>query len=174
MARGRGRRSLIRACLRAATSRLLLVPALPLLPPPPRLLPRLAGHAPLPRRERKALGAEAISIAADVGVKHALRPDGFDLSQAAKDVALRGQAGAVIVTGAATGAAADLQELQVVRDAVPSTPVLVGSGVDENNIGAILDIADGVIVGTSLKKAGGVTSPVDVERVKRLVDAAGS
>ena len=134
----------------------------------------IEGKAHLTLRERKALGAEAISIAADVGVKHALRPDGFDLSQAAKDVALRGQAGAVIVTGAATGAAADLQELQVVRDAVPSTPVLVGSGVDENNIGAILDIADGVIVGTSLKKAGGVTSPVDVERVKRLVDAAGS
>ena len=134
----------------------------------------IEGKAHQTLRERKALGAEAIAIAADVGVKHALRPDGFDLSQAAKDVALRGQAGAVIVTGAATGAAADLQELQVVRDAVPSTPVLVGSGVDENNIGAILDIADGVIVGTSLKKAGGVSSPVDVERVKRLVDIARS
>lgn len=133
----------------------------------------IEGKAQRTLRERKALGADHIAIAADVGVKHALRPDGFDLTQAAKDVTLRGQAGAVIVTGAATGAAADLHELQVVRDAVPSTPVFVGSGVDIHNIGSILDVADGVIVGTSLKAGGDVASPVDVERVKGLVAAAG-
>ena len=124
-------------------------------------------------RERRALGADHIAIAADVGVKHALRPDGFDITQAAKDVTLRGQAGAVIVTGTATGAAADLQELQVVKDAVPTTPVLVGSGVDLDNIESILEIADGVIVGTSLKADGDVASPVDVARVQALVAAAG-
>ena len=80
----------------------------------------------------------------------------------------------MIVTGASTGSAADLEELQKVREAVPQTPVLVGSGVDTENIGTILDLADGVIVGTSLKKDGLVNSPVDIDRVRALVEIAKS
>ncbi|MAJ28250.1 hypothetical protein CBD41_02390 [bacterium TMED181] len=134
----------------------------------------IEGQAHHTLRERRALSADSISIAADVGVKHALRPAGFNIAQAAKDVTGRGHAGAVIVTGASTGSAADLDELQQVREAVPQTPVLVGSGVDTQNIHAILDLADGVIVGTSLKKDGLVNSPVEIDRVRALVETAKS
>ena len=49
--------------------------------------------------------------------------------------------------------------------------MLVGSGVTEENIGAYMEWADGVIVGTSVKVGGVVSNPVDRERVARLVSA---
>ena len=41
----------------------------------------------------------------------------------------------------------------------------------EGNIGAYLEWADGVIVGTSVKVGGVVSNPVDWERVAKLVSA---
>ncbi len=134
----------------------------------------IEGQAHQTLRDRKSWDAESISIAADVGVKHAVRPSGFDICQAARDVALRGQAGAVIVTGAATGSAVDFDELQQVREAVPQTPLLIGSGVDADNIATLLNCADAVIVGTSLKKDGRIDAPVEENRVRKLVDLANS
>jgi predicted TIM-barrel enzyme len=46
----------------------------------------------------------------------------------------------------------------------------VGSGINESNVWRILEHADGAIVGTSLKREGIVTNPVDPDRVKRLAE----
>jgi predicted TIM-barrel enzyme len=51
-------------------------------------------------------------------------------------------------------------------------PLLVGSGVTPETVAELLSVADGLIVGTSLKRGGLVTGPVDPERVRRLVEAA--
>ena len=65
-----------------------------------------------------------------------------------------------------------MSDVRAVKEAVPEgTPVLVGSGVTEENIGAYMEWADGVIVGTSVKVGGVVSNPVDWERVARLVSA---
>ncbi|MCC6980856.1 MAG: hypothetical protein IT343_21230, partial [Candidatus Melainabacteria bacterium] len=47
-----------------------------------------------------------------------------------------------------------------------------GSGCTSGNIKEILSVADGVIVGSSLKRQGLVENPVDVERVRTLAQAA--
>ena len=47
-------------------------------------------------------------------------------------------------------------------------PVLVGSGLDESNADSFLAMADGAIVGTSLKVDGIIHNGVDPARVKRL------
>src|SRR5436305_383603 len=65
-----------------------------------------------------------------------------------------------------------LTDLRRVRAALPDAPLLVGSGVTEDTIREALAVADGVIVGTSLKVGGVTTAPVDAERVRRLVAAA--
>jgi hypothetical protein len=52
--------------------------------------------------------------------------------------------------------------------------VLVGSGSDDENIPALFQYADGVIVGSSLKKDGVMQNPVDVDRVRRFMDAVRS
>ncbi|MDW8367240.1 MAG: BtpA/SgcQ family protein [Abditibacteriales bacterium] len=118
-------------------------------------------------RYRKMLGAD-VKIFADVFVKHAAPLGMQTLEQAAKDTAYRGLADALIITGAATGEAPALDDLRRVKTAVPDVPVFVGSGVNAENIGQILSIADGVIVGTSVKGEGRAENPVDVERVRRL------
>lgn len=137
----------------------------------------LEGRAAETLAERRRLGAGHVLILADVLVKHA-QPLAGDratlLPQLAEDTYRRGLADALIVTGAGTGKAAALGDVAAVRRAVPEAPVLVGSGVTDSTARAVLDIAQGAIVGTWFKKDGKVDQPVDVERVRRFVSAARS
>jgi predicted TIM-barrel enzyme len=55
-----------------------------------------------------------------------------------------------------------------VRSACPDSPILVGSGVTLANGASYLELADGVIVGTSVKREGEVSNPVDRNRVAAL------
>jgi uncharacterized protein len=121
-------------------------------------------------RARAALGA-AVAIFADVLVKHAVAPTGLTPAAAARDTWERGAADALIVTGAATGAATSIERLQQVRQAVPTARILVGSGVTPDNAAALLAHADGAIVGTALQR-GGTAGPVDSASVRAVVQAA--
>ena len=127
----------------------------------------IEGEAHDTLRYRRALGSD-IKIMADVLVKHAIPLGPLDIALSARDTALRGLADAVIVSGPATGAPTSVEELAQVKQALPHTPVLIGSGLNESNAAALLSVADGAIVGTSLKKDGLVYNPVDLERVKGL------
>jgi membrane complex biogenesis BtpA family protein len=122
-------------------------------------------------RDRRLLAAP-VTIFADVGGKHALPLVPVELEQHARDLAHRGLADGLVVSGQATGLATPLADVRRVRGAVPGVPLLVGSGVTPESVAELLSVADGVIVGTSLKRDGRVTSPVDPERVRRLVVAA--
>jgi hypothetical protein len=122
-------------------------------------------------RDRRLLGAD-VRIFADVGGKHATPLAPVDLEQHARDLRHRGLADGLVVSGPATGAATDLADIKRVRGAVPNVPILVGSGATPDTAAELLSIADGLIVGTSLKRNGDVTAPVDPERVRRLVAAA--
>lgn len=113
-----------------------------------------------------------IEIAADIGVKHAMPPHGFNIIEAARDTIHRGLADAVIVTGPATGSPPEIGELKAVREAVPDSVVIAGSGTTSTSVGEILEIADGAIVGSWLKFDGKVENEVDPERVRTLVAAA--
>jgi membrane complex biogenesis BtpA family protein len=116
-----------------------------------------------------------IRIFADVMVKHAspLTPYA-DIAQAARDAVQRGQADGIIVSGTATGAAPDIEDLRIVREALPDTPIFVGSGASKENVGALLATANGVIVASSLKRQGVLENPVDTERVRAFVEAVKS
>lgn len=119
-------------------------------------------------------GDQQIRIFADVMVKHASPLTPFaDIRQAAKDAVHRGMADALIVSGIATGDEPDQSDIQAVKESVSSTPVLVGSGATKENVSSLLSTADGVIVASSLKRQGLLENPVDVERVRSFVNAAG-
>lgn len=123
-------------------------------------------------RYRRHLGAEGIQIWADIKKKHsahAITAD-VDLSETARAAEFF-SADAVIITGIRTGGEASLTDVIAVKAAV-SLPVLVGSGVTEENVRAFLRNADGVIIGSSLKETGHWTAPVDPERCRRLIAAA--
>jgi uncharacterized protein len=90
--------------------------------------------------------------------------------QSARDLRLRGLADALIVSGIETGAPVDARRLQQLREALPDAPLLLGSGLTEENAEAF-GAADGAIVGTSIKNGGRVDGPVDAARVAALVRA---
>ena len=84
---------------------------------------------------------------------------------------MRGRADALLVTGAATGDAADPGLLREIKEAVPDTPVLVASGLGPLNVRDLLPLADGAIVGTCLKRGARPSAPVDRARCRRLMKA---
>ncbi len=119
-------------------------------------------------RYRRELGVD-VKILADVLVKHAVPLGSPTIEQAARDTAYRGLADALIVTGSGTGEPTEMEDLRRTREAVPDFPVLVGSGVSQESVGQLLSMADGVIVGTSLKEDGIVSNLVDQTRVAALM-----
>ena len=124
------------------------------------------------QRDRHAPG---VAILADVKVKHAAPlATAFNLADSARETAYRGLADGLIVTGSATGNAVDPGELQTVRNAVPDRPLLVGSGATAKSVAALLDVADGIIVGSALKDGSDVRDPVSADRARRFVEAARS
>jgi membrane complex biogenesis BtpA family protein len=120
-------------------------------------------------RHRQALCAD-VKILADVLVKHAVPLGQVDLSLMARETAYRGLADGLIVTGPVTGQPAAANDVLLARQAVPDRLLLVGSGVDLSNAQQLLKHADGAIVGTSLKRDGLISNPIDPNRAKGLAD----
>lgn len=131
----------------------------------------IEGNAHELLRYRRELGSD-VAIFADVLVKHA-RPLGSpNLTTAVQDTIQRGLADAVILSGWATGSPPNIEDLELAVDAAKGTPVFVGSGADWDNIGKLFQVADGVIVASSLKRHGRMSEPIDPIRVQAFVEAA--
>lgn len=123
-------------------------------------------------RERRLLGV-GTPIFADVMSKHAYPVGaGVVMELEARATAYRGLADALIVTGDETGAATSAEDLRRARTAVPDRPILIGSGLDAGNIGHLLPLCDGAILGTALKVDGVTEGPVDRDRVREMVGLA--
>jgi membrane complex biogenesis BtpA family protein len=119
-------------------------------------------------RKRKELHAEGIHIFADVDKKHSVPFPGIDLATHIEWTEFYG-ADALIVSGRFTGSAPDLEKVRLAKQ-LAKRPILIGSGASAENVAAFLQYADGIIVGTSLKKDGVMENPVDVHRVRALMD----
>ena len=113
-----------------------------------------------------------VEIMADVFVKHATPPAGLTLIDATNDLVERSGADAVVVSGEGTGSPTDLDDLRAVAGE-SHLPVFVGSGTTVDSVGALLEIAQGVIVGTDAKLDGVSTNQVDPVRAAAIVVAAG-
>jgi membrane complex biogenesis BtpA family protein len=114
----------------------------------------------------------AVQILADVMVKHASPPPGLTIEQAGLDTFERAGADALIVSGAGTGVAPELEDGRRLRKALPKAPILVGSGATVANLAQLAEFADGVIVGSALKRDGLATNPVDPQLADRFRKAA--
>jgi membrane complex biogenesis BtpA family protein len=117
-------------------------------------------------RLRSALKSNAL-IFADIGVKHAAPLAGRSLDIETRDVAERGLADAVIVTGERTGVETSLADIEAVRGAT-TLPILVGSGATPENVDRVLAKVDGLIAGSYFKKDGAGHNFVEPARVERL------
>ncbi|XP_077085416.1 uncharacterized protein F13E9.13, mitochondrial [Siphateles boraxobius] len=119
-------------------------------------------------RYRRHIGAEHVQIFTDIKKKHSAHALTSDVSiaetaQAAEFFLSDG----VIVTGTATGAQADPEELREVTQSV-RIPVLIGSGVTHDNVEQYLH-ASAMIIGSHFKKGGHWANGVDAERIERFM-----
>lgn len=119
-------------------------------------------------RYRRSLGADAILILADVQVKYARMLVDRSLAESAR-LAREAGADAVVVTGTKTGEPPSVAELEGARQGAGEIPILVGSGLSSSNAATLLQVADGAIVGTSLKRGDGI----DPEKVRALLREGG-
>src|SRR3990170_3624762 len=120
-------------------------------------------------RYRKMIGAERVQVWADVKKKHSAHAITADISLGATAEAVEFMRGdAVIVTGSVTG---DPPKIEDGREAKAHCrlPVILGSGVDVNNIAAFVPEADGFIVGSHFKMDGHWANTVDPKRVERFM-----
>jgi membrane complex biogenesis BtpA family protein len=131
----------------------------------------IEGQAAAATRYRTWIGAPDIMILADVHVKHGSHAVVADrpVPEQARDAEFF-DADVLIATGNCTGDATPVAEIAAVR-AGTVLPVIIGSGLTAENAGELLQYADGAIVGSSLKSDGYWWNQVEVDRVKRLVEA---
>jgi hypothetical protein len=127
------------------------------------------GRAHVTLRQRRALGAERVALLCDVDVKHSSPLGPRPIGEEAHDLAERGLADAVLVTGSGTGRGADRKDLDAVLAAVRA-PVLVASGVTVETL-ADVRAAHGVIVGSCLRASGRAGDPIDLAIARRFADA---
>jgi membrane complex biogenesis BtpA family protein len=132
----------------------------------------IAGDAASVLRLRRALGAGAVDIWADVDVKHSAplgppRP----IAQEVEDTAKRAMASAILVTGEGTGKGVDVDKLAAVRRAAAATPVLVASGASIASLPVLARHADGVVVGSALRPGGVPGGPIDAGLASAFADA---
>jgi membrane complex biogenesis BtpA family protein len=140
------------------------------------LLPR-AEAGPL-LRYRRSIGADGsgsggrVAIVCDLKKKHASHAITADISLAdAAEAAEFFGADGLVVTGSATGKPTRVEDVAEVR-AATRLPVFVGSGVTPESVSDLFEHADALIVGSSIKRDGHWSNPVDSARCRRLVAAA--
>ncbi|MEM9440738.1 MAG: BtpA/SgcQ family protein, partial [Pseudomonadota bacterium] len=92
------------------------------------------------------------------------------IEQRAESAVFSSLADVVCVSGPLTGQAVDQSALRNVKEKVGDTLVFANTGVRIDNVDAILEIADGCVIGTHFKVDGDTWNPVDGDRVKRFMD----
>jgi len=125
-------------------------------------------------RERRRLNADNIAVFMNIAPEFASQIGNRTVGDIAHSVAVSSLADALLVSGPMAGSEPDLEALrQAKQAAADEAPVLVNTGTKSSNVAAFLEVADGVIVGSDLKKDGYTWNPVDPQRVKDFLKAAG-
>ena len=93
------------------------------------------------------------------------------MAERARSAVVSSLVDAILVAGPMAGAEPDISWVQEAKEAVgPEVPVFLNTGARAENIRQFLQVADGVIVGSSLKVDGYTWNPVDPARVGAFMD----
>jgi membrane complex biogenesis BtpA family protein len=122
-------------------------------------------------RYRKQIDAGHIRLLFNICAEFAAPLGGRDIADVARSVTFSSLPDALCISGSMTGTMVEVADLARVKAAVPGMVVLANTGTTVANIAEQLSVADGAVVGTSLKRDGITWNPVDVERVRAFMDA---
>jgi membrane complex biogenesis BtpA family protein len=118
---------------------------------------------------RHAIGADGVAIFTN------LTPE-FASALGTRSVADRAQGArffgctAALISGPRAGEPMRFSDLEEAKVACPDLPVLANTGVRHDTVERILEVADGVIVGTSIKVESRTENRIDPERARRMVE----
>jgi len=122
-------------------------------------------------RYRKQIDAEDVKIFGNITPEFASPLGNRSVAQRAKSAVVSSLLDAVLISGSMAGSEPDLSWLIEAKETVgQEVPVLLNTGARADNIQKFLSVADGVIVGSSLKEDGYTWNPVAPHRVKRFME----
>jgi hypothetical protein len=123
-------------------------------------------------RYRHQIGADHIRAFCNVTPEFASYVGTRSVGDRARSAVVSSLVDAILVSGMTAGSEPQLETLQEVKGAVGDmVPVLLNTGAKVENICRFLTVADGVIVGSSLKVNGYTWNPVDESRVRAFMAA---
>jgi uncharacterized protein len=108
-----------------------------------------------------------IIVLGGVWPKYYLPMQGSTLEEDVKTGMQRAEA--IVVTGAGTGKETPFEKIRKFRELLGEHPLVIGAGLTPDNAYTQLCIADGAIVGSSLKEGNNTNNPVDRQRVKAFM-----
>jgi len=120
---------------------------------------------------RDAIGASDVALFGNITPEFASSIGTRSVAERARSSSFLGL-DAILISGPEAGVPFAMSDLREAKAAVPGTPVLANTGARAEDLAEILAIADGVVVGTSLKLDGVTWNPVDPARARRFMEAA--
>jgi hypothetical protein len=124
-------------------------------------------------RYRKQIGAEDVRIFDNICPEFASPLGTRSVALRARSAVVSSLVDAILISGQTAGSEASLADLKEAKEAVRDmAPVLVNTGVRADTVAKYLEVVDGVIVGSSLKKDGYTWNQVELARVTAFMQAA--
>jgi membrane complex biogenesis BtpA family protein len=120
---------------------------------------------------RTAIGADDVAFFDNISPEFSSALGSRGIADRARSAAFLG-VDAILISGPAAGVPFAMSDLRTAKDAVSDVPVFANTGVSAERLHEIFAVADGVIVGTSVKLDGDTWSRVDPIRAERLMDTA--
>ena len=121
-------------------------------------------------RHQRAIGAENVKLLFNIVPEAAQYLADREIESIAKTTVFNCRPDALCVSGATAGSATDPEVLRRAKSAAGDTVVLANTGCRVNTIENLLSIADGAVVGTTVKYDGKFENQTDVKRVREFMD----
>jgi membrane complex biogenesis BtpA family protein len=118
---------------------------------------------------RHAIGADDVAVFTNITPEASRSVSNRPVADRARGATYLG-VDALLISGPQAGVGAELTDIKEAKAAVPHVPVLANTGVTLHTAEEVLAVADGCIVGTSLKVDGSTWNPVDPDRARAMVD----
>ena len=120
-------------------------------------------------RHQHAIGAQHVRLLFNIVPEAAAYLGGRQVADIARSTVFNARPDALCVSGLTAGAETNVQTLELVKKAVPNTPVFANTGVRVDNVTQQLAVADGAVIGTAFKAEGNTWNAIELARVKALM-----
>jgi membrane complex biogenesis BtpA family protein len=125
-------------------------------------------------RERRRIDANRVAMFVNVTPEFASSLGTRSVPEVARSAVWSSLADAILISGPRQATEPDMETLAHVKETLNgAAPVFANTGANSTNVATFLEIADGIIVGSDLKKDGYTWNDVCADRVAAFMTAAG-